>query len=198
MRMSEIIDLSQAVDEKTPAYYGDTPFTLQWIYDDEVKTSEIKVTPHVGTHVDSPMHFSCSQNGIGKAPLSTFVGDCIVAASELAQNAKALEAWTVFQKYKACGRILFKFEETRQGIAEEVVELLVKEKFVLIGTSSPSIDDEKSHDFPNHRFALSHGLCALENLVLDKVEPGAYFLSAAPIKWLKAEASPVRAYLIKK
>lgn len=130
--------------------------------------------------------------------LSTFVGDCIVAASELAQNAKALEAWTVFQKYKACGRILFKFEETRQGIAEEVVELLVKEKFVLIGTSSPSIDDEKSHDFPNHRFALSHGLCALENLVLDKVEPGAYFLSAAPIKWLKAEASPVRAYLIKK
>ena len=70
MRMSEIIDISQAVDENTPVYYGDTPFTLQWIYDDEVKTSEIKVTPHVGTHVDSPMHFSCSQNGIGKAPLS--------------------------------------------------------------------------------------------------------------------------------
>ena len=39
----------------------------------------------------------------------------------------------------------FQIEETRQGIAEEVVELLVKEKFVLIGTSSPSIDDEKSH-----------------------------------------------------
>ncbi len=59
MRMSEIIDISQAVDEKkTPAYYGDTPFTLQWIYDDEVKTSEIKShAARWNTHVDSPMHF---------------------------------------------------------------------------------------------------------------------------------------------
>lgn len=196
MRNLKIIDISQLIDATTPAYYGDTPFSLRWIYDKEIKTSEIKVTPHVGTHVDAPLHFSGSKDGVGELPIEMFVGWCLVVPGEYAANPVLLSAWPCFAEHKKYGKILFNFEDKSQGISFETAEFLIKEQFHLLGTTNPSIDDEESKNFPIHRLALSRGVCALENLVLKDVEPGLYFLNAAPLRWVKAEASPVRAYLI--
>ena len=194
----DIIDISQQVDSSTTAYFGDTPFSLSWLANLQIKTSEICVTPHVGTHADAPMHFSYSTEGIGDIPLNMFVGDCLVAPAELAVDVQSLKEWEVFKKYKECGKILFKFEDKTQGLGLDVAELLVNDQFHLIGTNSESIDNEDSEDFPIHHLLLGRGICVLENLVLERTDPGIYFLSAAPLKWRTAEASPVRAFLLKK
>ena len=42
---------------------------------------------------------------------------------------------------------------------------------------------------------LAHDIRVLENLVLDEVPEGDYELIALPLKWVHADASPVRAVL---
>ena len=43
---------------------------------------------------------------------------------------------------------------------------------------------------------LSRDIAILENLFLDEVEPGDYFLAAQPVKMCGIEAAPARAVLI--
>ena len=57
----------------------------------------------------------------------------------------------------------------------DVAELLVNDQFHLIGTNSESIDNEDSEDFPIHHLLLGRGICVLENLVLERTDPGIYF-----------------------
>ena len=47
----------------------------------------------------------------------------------------------------------------------------------------------------SHQTLARTGMCNLEGLVLDQVEPGFYTLIALPLKIEGADASPVRAIL---
>ena len=65
----------------------------------------------------------------------------------------------------------------------------------LIGTDSNSVGIHGAQVAP-HRAFLTAEVAVLENLDLDEVRPGKYFLSALPLKIGGAEAAPVRAVLI--
>ena len=58
-----------------------------------------------------------------------------------------------------------------------------------------SIDPANSKSLPSHQVVRRLGLRVLENLVLDEVPEGDYELIALPLKWMQADASPVRAVL---
>lgn len=191
----KIIDISKNVDEKTLVYPGDTPFTLNWLTENPIKTSEILVTPHVGTHIDGPMHFAFSDKGIGSYDLRYFVGPCLVLDEQTCLDIKKLkEAFDVHREHHI-QKVLFKFDSTG-GIPLETLCYLQLKGVHLIGTTNNSVDDEKSHNFEVHKAALKEHIFLLESLVLDGVSCGVYQLSAVPLKWTKAEASPVRAYLL--
>jgi len=65
----------------------------------------------------------------------------------------------------------------------------------LVGIDTASIDPAASKTLDSHQVARRRGLRVLENLVLDQVVEGDYELIALPLKWMTADASPVRAVL---
>ena len=66
---------------------------------------------------------------------------------------------------------------------------------MLVGIDTASIDPAASKTLDSHQVIRRRGLRVLENLVLDDVPEGDYELIALPLKWISADASPVRAVL---
>jgi arylformamidase len=75
--------------------------------------------------------------------------------------------------------------------------LLLAGGLQLLGTDRLSVDDSAGSDFALHRMLLGAGCVILEGLLLTDVRPGRYQLVAAPLRLSGAEASPVRALLLK-
>jgi arylformamidase len=194
MRSVRLWDISRDVDESTSVYPGDTPFTQKWLTEETVKTSEVKFTPHVGTHVDGPLHFSFGTHGIGSADLRAFVGLCRVV--RIASKQQTIREEDLPEDVWNYPRILFAAQHPSQGVGKALAEKLAESGVLLVGIDTPSADPEPSECYGAHETLLGKGVYLLENLDLSAVEDGVYFLSAAPLKWKNAEASPVRAYLL--
>ena len=79
--------------------------------------------------------------------------------------------------------------------APATVERLADAGVQLIGIDTASIDPADSKTLDSHQVIRRRDLRVLENLVLDDVPEGDYELIALPLKWMTADASPVRAVL---
>ena len=79
--------------------------------------------------------------------------------------------------------------------APATVERLAALGVRLIGIDTASIDPADSKTLASHQQLLKLDVRVLENLVLDDVPAGDYELIALPLKWILADASPVRAVL---
>src|SRR3712207_3383604 len=76
-----IVDLSMALDERTPFYPGDPeprvcPATT--IARDGVNVSRLELGSHSGTHCDAPYHFLEDGLKLHELPLERFVGRGVV------------------------------------------------------------------------------------------------------------------------
>ena len=76
-----------------------------------------------------------------------------------------------------------------------LAQRLADRGIVLAGTQASSFD--KGESLEVHGIFARSGVFLLENLELEKVGEGKYILCAFPLKVDGAEASPVRAVLIK-
>jgi arylformamidase len=81
------------------------------------------------------------------------------------------------------------------AFAPETVIWLAGMGVRLIGIDTASVDPAPSKTLDSHQQLLRLDLRVLENLVLDDVPEGDYELIALPLKWIDADASPVRAIL---
>jgi len=88
-----------------------------------------------------------------------------------------------------------RFDDALTGYAAATVERLAALGATLVGIDTASIDPAHSKSLPSHQAVRRLGLRVLENLVLDDVPEGDYELIALPLKWMQADASPVRAVL---
>lgn len=189
---SKWLDISMTVEHSTSVFSGDTPYKLGWLSGGPIMTSEITMTPHVGTHIDTPFHFGY-EGDLTTAPLGLFAGLSLVIEPKTSTHLLNYEDFTWPSKIPP--RVLFKMRKPSQGLSGELVLKLFELGVKLIGTSSDSVDCSELSDFPAHHAGLSHGLYFLENLVLDDIGPDFYELFAFPLKLSGAEASPVRACL---
>lgn len=87
------------------------------------------------------------------------------------------------------------FDMDLPAFAAETIERLADLGVRLIGIDSASIDPANSKSLPSHQAVRRRGLRVLENLLLDDVPEGDYELIALPLRWMQADASPVRAIL---
>ncbi|MEY4662266.1 MAG: Kynurenine formamidase, partial [Pseudomonadota bacterium] len=87
------------------------------------------------------------------------------------------------------------FDAKLTGFVPDCVQLLADLGVQLIGIDSASIDPADSKSLPSHQVIRQRGLRVLENLLLDDVPEGDYELIALPLKFMTADASPVRAVL---
>lgn len=211
----DILDISQSVSEKTACFPGDVPFsklmTLTYADSKVINLTAITMSPHVGTHADAPSHIDGDMSDANEMaaalPLVAFVGPATVLdltpmdAGEITgdviknTHTGVLNERVLFKTQTKLDEDVFKDDYAYIGVS--AVEYLSSLGVRLVGLDTPSVDHIRSKDLQTHHALLKHGFYWLENLNLDGVAAGDYFLVAAPLKLASAEAAPVRALLLR-
>ncbi len=210
----DIIDISLPISSKTACFPGDTPFsksdTLTFRDSKIVNLTALTMSPHVGTHADSPIHIygdlESGDDMVGAMNLKPFIGPCVVL--NIAETQKGITAEDVrkldnFIKptrvlFRTCNKIRFDhFEDEYAYFTPELIDHLADRGITLAGIDTPSVDHVRSKDLQAHNALHKRNMTWLENVDLTKVDEGEYFLVATPLKFMELEASPVRAVLLR-
>jgi arylformamidase len=199
-------DISPAVDAASPVFPGDTPYAQVWATEigpgSPVNVSAVTLSPHVGAHADAPLHYASDGATIGKVSLDPYLGPCrvihaigygLVGIEHLQHALAGLPPRVLVRTYAKAP--LDRFDDSLAAYAPQTIEHLADLGVRLIGIDTASIDPAPSKELPSHQVIRRRDLRVLENLVLDEVPEGDYELIALPLKWVSADASPVRAVL---
>jgi arylformamidase len=200
-----LIDISILVNEFTPEWPGDTPWSCRWTWDmargDSVNVSCVNSSPHVGTHADAPFHVDPRWPASDALGLDAFEGPVTVVA---APGHGALDVESLGLAPGAIQRLLLRTGSTIADgefpgdwpwLADEAVPILLDRGLKLLGVDAPSVDARDSQTLAVHRALFRGGAVVLENLDLRHVAPGDYHLTAFPIRVAGLDAAPVRAVL---
>ncbi len=207
MSDKHIWDISAAVDAQSPVFPGDTPYSQRWSWalsaDCPVNVSEITLSPHVGTHADAPLHYDNHGSPVGQLSLTPFLGPCRIV--EVLRDDGLICPQDLHKALDDCPpRLLVRSRRLAQtttwsnafaSFAPDTLDMLQAQGIILIGIDTPSIDPADSKTLDSHQRICRYDMRVLENLVLDEVPEGDYELIALPLKWVSADASPVRAIL---
>ncbi len=186
----EIFDITRSLDNNN-IYEGDPKPKYSKIASiakgDEYNISTIEFCVHNSTHIDTANHIADGVAGIAELQLSSCIGKCFVVDAMDEQIEKAIARVPA-----GTSKLLIKSKQPIGLLeAEQIVSLGIR----LVGTELPTVGGEQ--EYLTHKTLLLNGSVILENIDLTNVEEGEYFLHAAPLKLITAEASPVRATLIK-
>lgn len=204
----EILDISPTLSSKIAVFPGDTEFQRKVLCTINESTnfllSTLTLSCHTGAHADAPNHYHKNGRAIHEQDLSLYIGGAQVISVKTSAariKLKDIEHTPIRQK-----RILFKTEsfpnpqawnDNFKGFEPEVISYLAKKNVKLIGIDTPSVDESNDKKLVAHHEIYKNDIAILEGLVLKDVQDGEYFLVALPLKILNADASPVRAVLIK-
>lgn len=204
----EIIDISPEVSDDIAVWPGDVPYESTVAMDmkcgDNLTLSSIRTTVHVGAHVDAPNHYCADGEGIGERSLGFYYGAAQVITVHVEPGTR-IEVEHVRVPVSA-ERVLFRtgsypnpreFNSDFCALSPGLVESLHQSGVRLIGIDTPSVDLFEDKELLSHGSVAKRGMAVLEGIVLDGVEDGLYTLAALPLKLRGADASPVRAVLLR-
>ncbi|MCE5279229.1 MAG: cyclase family protein [Planctomycetaceae bacterium] len=212
MRYSEVFDITAAMRPGMPVWPGDKGFVFQWCGRIEqgaiANSSRLTLGVHTGTHLDAPNHFidkgdNLDAFGPERFVLEACLVDCgnvqVVTAEHVAAADAAAGEAVIFKTANTARRLLDKQEFTKDYayVSGEAARACVDRGFSLVGVDYLSTDMFEAPGYPAHMAMLGTGIILLEGLVLNDVPPGRYTLIALPLKIRGAEASPVRAVLLR-
>ncbi len=205
----EIIDISRALTAETAPWPGDVPFSREWTTRIEdgaaVNLSAFRMSPHVGTHADSPFHVTAGAPGIESMPLGSYIGYARVVTVPGKPKQVVPEHLAAFD-LKMPPRILLRtstdpdptvFPEECTTLSPDLARLLAHGGTKLVGIDTPSIDPTDSRELAAHKILAEAGIVWLENLDLTHAPDGIYLLAALPLKIPGSDAAPVRAVLVR-
>lgn len=206
--MAKLIDISPPITPAIAVWPGDVAFSqayaLRMDQGANLDLSSIRTTVHVGAHTDGPSHYAAGAPGIGERDLSLYYGPCQVLAVDVAPGTRILPA--DLGEPITAPRVLFRTESFPDpnhfstdfvALSLELVDHLAAAGVVLIGIDTPSVDLFESKALQAHQAIHRHDMAILEGVVLSEVAPGEYTLIALPLNIPGADASPVRAVLVR-
>ena len=209
---TQIYDLSVLLGIESINYPTDTPYHRETIQSlaggGTCDVSCLTMSPHAGTHLDAPSHFIAG----GRTIDSYRVEELILPAQVVeiwdteAVRAAELEGIPV----KRGDALLFKTANSRTGInvngrfnekyvhlSPDAAEFCVQRGISLVGIDYVSVERYGDDEFTTHKTLLGKGILLLEGLNLAAAPAGRYTLVCLPLRIAGAEASPVRAILLK-
>ena len=202
-----LFDLTRPLGASTPAWPGDTPFSHTWTVEPGPGTaavSALTLSPHLGTHLDAPLHVAEGGADAASLPPAACFGPCQVV--RIADREGTLTPADLPAGWSpVTARVLFATGAWAAGapLPErfpapgcELVDLLADAGVALIGVDTPSVDLASAEELPTHRRCAERGVLILEGLDLTAVPQGQYLLAALPLPLVGVEASPVRAVLL--
>jgi arylformamidase len=166
--------------------------------------SNIQMSSHTGTHVDSPVHGIPGGETLKQLDLQSFYGPARVLdmtkCSEAVGVAELQEAGV-----QAGERVLLKTKNSLAGfdkfrddfiyLAPDAAEYLGQLGVALVGIDALSIKQRGAKENTSHVALMSRRIPILEGINLKDVEEGEYTLAAFPIA-LQYDGAPARAVLI--
>ena len=160
---------------------------------DMVNLTAFSMCAHNGTHIDAPSHFLANGKMVDELDPDAFLGYCYVTHHEgdvTADDARRILGYAA--EANASRRILIAGKAT---VTIEAARVFADAKIKLIGNESQTVGPE---DAPAavHFLLLDAEVVLLEGLNLSRVNPGRYFLSAAPLNLGGCEGAPCRAMLM--
>ena len=203
----KIYDISMLIADAMPVYKNKKEKRPQLTVtrdfnNGDIYESRILMDMHCGTHMDAPKHVVKDGQSIDGQDLNQVVGNCqVLDLTHLTETIGRQDL--VRQEIEAGDFILFKtknsycdsFDANFVYLTEDGAKFLEEKKIRGVGIDALGIErGQPGH--PTHTILLAAGIVILEGLRLANINPGPYFLCAAPLKICSAEAAPVRAYLI--
>lgn len=214
------IDISPPISERLGVFPGDVPFSrdisLAFEKGHHLALSAIRTTLHLGAHADAPAHYRADGQGIAERDLSLYMGRALVvhaccprghrvARHHLTELSLSWLDRTIVQ-HKHCPRFLIRtdsFPNADQwnddfcSIEPAFIDELAQMGVRLVGIDTPSIDPQNSKALESHAVVARNDMAILEGLDLSLVSEGLYTLIAMPLRLEGADASPVRAVLLR-
>jgi kynurenine formamidase len=194
-------DLTHPLTTSTPVYPGDDSVEIiqtNKVISDGFSMHQIKITTHIGTHIDAPAHMIENGKNIDDYPINHFIGNGIVIDartqvkidSELLEgvNLENIEAVLIFtgrDKIYSTSQYFTDYPEISTDFAQKVVDAKIK----ILGMDQASPDYSP---FATHKLLLQNDVLIIENLTkLDFLLNKPFTLTALPLS-THTEAAPVR------
>lgn len=204
-----IWDISERIEPGTATFPGDNPFSQEWVMQmsegASCNVSTIRMSVHVGTHTDAPLHYDASGQDIASVDLQTYTGRCRVLAvtpvgSPPRVPADVLEAAALDGVERLLLRTSPSHDHTRfdpdfASLGAASARVLANRGVRLVGIDTPSMDHATDTELGGHHALRVGGVAILENIDLTDVPEGDYELIALPLRIVGCDSSPVRAIL---
>jgi arylformamidase len=207
--LSDVFDISPLISERIGVFPGDVKFSRNISMDfdkgDHFALSSLTTTVHLGAHTDAPNHYRKNLKGIEARSLSLYMGKAQVIRADV-KRGELISSQHIKGKKITAPRVLFytgsfpnsdEWNSDFAALSPDLIHELHKQGVRLIGIDTPSIDPENSKTLDAHQAVADHDMAILEGIVLDMVPEGLFTLIALPLRIENADASPVRAVLLK-
>lgn len=206
-------DISLSLSPDLPVWPGDPQVELERVAKMEegsrYNLTHLKMSAHVGTHVDAPFHFLGGKSQtIDQLPLNLLIGRAYV--SQLPDEINLIDALTMqrAQIPLRTRRLLFKtrnsaywanpdgrFHTDFTALSPDGARYLVERGIKLVGVDYLSVAPFQEGT-EVHEILLKAGVVIVEGLNLSEVSPGRYTLYCLPLKLVGADGAPARAILV--
>lgn len=223
----KLVDLTHAFDANT--VYWPTAEPFQWEKESWGPSAggywyaagRFRLSEHVGTHLDSPIHFAESRHTTDQIPLAQLVGPAlrIDVSSQDPDYQVTPDDFLAFEKrhrHIAPGSIVLihtgwsRYWPDRKrylgsdtpgdtanlhfpGLSKAAAELLVSRQVDAVGIDTASLDPGPSRDYPVHRVLNAANIYGLENIAnLEKIPARGATVIALPMLIQGSSGAPVR------
>jgi arylformamidase len=170
--------------------------------------SALALSSHAGTHLDFPSHLQKCGRAQDTYSLKRFImpaevisvpGEGPILPSRLMVGKINKGQALLFKTGNSKKKLMYQavFSEESVYISAEVAHLCAAEKVGLVGIDYLSVDKYGDNSLPVHRTLLENDILILEGIDLAAVSCGRYCLICLPLSITDAEASPVRAILVR-
>ncbi|MGK0203572.1 MAG: arylformamidase [Planctomycetota bacterium] len=204
-----IWDISERIEPDTATFPGDNAFSQEWVMrmadGASCNVSTIRMSVHVGTHTDAPLHYDSGGSDMASVDLGKYLGRCRVIDVPGVGSPPLIPAHALTQELlEGAERVLLRtnaehdhrtFNPEFTSLGGPAAKVLAAAGVKLVGIDTPSMDHSTNKDLDGHQALYAGGIAILENLDLTGVPAGDYELIALPLRIVGCDSSPVRAIL---
>lgn len=202
-------DITERIEPETATFPGDNAFSQEWVMRMEdgasCNVSTIRMSVHVGTHTDAPLHYDTGGRDMASVELGQYLGRCRVIDAPGIGSPPLIPADALTPELlEGAERVLFRtnakhdhrtFNPNFTSLGGAAAKVLAAAGIQLVGIDTPSMDHSANQELDGHQALYASGIAILENLDLTGIPAGDYELIALPLRIVGCDSSPVRAIL---
>ncbi|ENH95588.1 hypothetical protein J416_15222 [Gracilibacillus halophilus YIM-C55.5] len=168
-----------------------------------ITESTITMNLHTGTHIDAPLHMINDADTFETIPMNQLIRQVKVLNLQSATDG-ITRADLQAHPIKKGDFLLFQTKNSFHQdqsfdfqfiyLTEDGADYLIEKDIIGVGIDTLGIERSQQGN-PTHRKLFRKQKIILEGLRLAHINPGNYFMVAAPLKMIGTEAAPARVFL---